>query len=220
MSLSAAVSLALNATSIPHPYFPLDAIIPGYEANAWTVPALLSVFFGVCTVLFVATYHVAKTIQPKLTAGELITIMWFVLSGSIHLVFEGYYAQNFATLGSKQTVLGQMWKEYAFSDSRYLTSNSFVLCVETITAIAWGPGCLLVAWLIIKRHPLRYSIQALVSLGEMYGDIIYYATVAFDHVVLGVTYSRPEPFYFWFYFIFMNAIWIVVPASEWYVTGF
>ncbi|QIW96350.1 hypothetical protein AMS68_001868 [Peltaster fructicola] len=211
----ATIQSIFNAsTAIPHPYFPLDAIIPDWEANKWSVPALLSVFFGICTALFTATYYVAKRIQPKLTVGELTTIMWFVLSGSIHLVFEGYYAHNFATLGAKQTLMGQMWKEYAFSDSRYLTSNSLVLCVESITAVLWGPGCLLVAWLIVIRHPLRYSMQALVSFGELYGDIIYFATVAFDHAVLGVSYSRPEPFYFWFYFIFMNAIWIVVPGGE------
>lgn len=197
-----------------HPYYPVNIIIPDYEANAWTVPALLSVFFGVCTVLFLATYRVAKSIQPGLTNGELITIMWFVLSGGIHIIFEGYFASNFATIGSKQTIMGQMWKEYAFSDSRYLTSNSFVLCVEALTAITWGPGCLIVAWLIVHRHPLRYPLQALVSMGEMYGDVIYYATVAFDHVVHGIQYTRPEPFYFWFYFIFMNAIWIVVPACK------
>ena len=28
----------------------------------------------------------------------------------------------------------------------------------------------------------------------------------------GLKHSRPEPLYFWFYFVFMNAIWIVVPG--------
>ncbi len=41
-----------------------------------------------------------------------------------------------------QDLFGQLWKEYAMSDSRYLTSDPFVLCMETVTAV----GLLLVDW--------------------------------------------------------------------------
>nr|POE86490.1 3-beta-hydroxysteroid-delta(8),delta(7)-isomerase [Quercus suber] len=60
---------------------------------------------------------------------------------------------------------------------------------------------------------MRFPLQMIVSMGQFYGDVLYYATVAFDHVLLGVSYSRPEPFYFWCYFFFMNFIWIVIPGS-------
>jgi cholestenol Delta-isomerase len=218
-----AASLASNLTtmSLPaHPYYPLDATIDSYAANEWSVPALLSVFFGACTLLFTGTYFLAKRITASLkppvtlTTGELLTIMWFVLSGSIHIFFEGYYAFNYATLGGKQTLIGQMWKEYAFSDSRYLTKNSFVLCMETVTAVCWGPGCFIVAALIMLRHPGRFPVQMVVSMGQFYGDALYYATSAFDHYVMGVTYSRPEAFYFWFYFVLMNFFWIVIPGCK------
>jgi cholestenol delta-isomerase len=33
----------------------------------------------------------------------------------------------------------------------------------------------------------------------------------FDHWILNLTYSRPEAAYFWGYFVFMNAFWIVIP---------
>lgn len=36
---------------------------------------------------------------------------------------------------AKTDFFGQLWKEYAFSDSRYLTSDPFVLCMETVTAV-------------------------------------------------------------------------------------
>lgn len=209
--------LAVNATHLAattNPYYPIGSYIPGYTANEWSVPALLGVFFGVCLVLFTSTYVVARRVQPDLSKHELITIMWFVLSGSIHIIFEGYYAVNFATLGAKQTIMGQMWKEYAFSDSRYLTQNAFVLCVESMTAICWGPGCLLVAALIMLRHPFRFPVQMIVSMGQLYGDALYYATSIFDHYVAGISYSRPEAFYFWFYFVLMNAFWIVIPGCK------
>jgi len=205
-------NLAQSATQ--HPYYPLDASINGYAANEWSVPALLSVFFGACSILFSSTYLIAKKINATLSTGELMTIMWFVLSGAIHVFFEGYYAANYATLGGKQTLIGQMWKEYAFSDSRYLTQNSLVLCMETVTAVCWGPGCLIVAALIMLRNPYRFPAQMVVSMGQLYGDLLYYATSFFDHAVLGIVYYRPEPFYFWFYFVTMNAFWIAIPGCK------
>lgn len=155
-----------------------------------------------------------------------------VLGGCIHLFFEGYYAINQAQMGSLQTLFGQLWKEYALSDSRYLTQNAFVLCMESITAVstrpvscinmrrltlfqfAWGPMCFCVAAMIALRHPLRHPLQAMVSLGQIYGDVLYYATSMFDHYMLGVTYSRPEAYYFWGYYFLMNFFWIVIPGSK------
>lgn len=34
-----------------------------------------------------------------------------------------------------QDLFGQMWKEYSYADSRYLTSDPFVLCMESVTAV-------------------------------------------------------------------------------------
>lgn len=58
------------------------------------------------------------------------------LGGCIHLFFEGYFAYNFRSMGNKQDLFGQLWKEYSLSDSRYLTKDAFVLCMETITAVS------------------------------------------------------------------------------------
>ena len=39
-------------------------------------------------------------------------------------------------MGGAQDMLGQLWKEYALSDSRYLTSDTLVLCMESITVVS------------------------------------------------------------------------------------
>jgi cholestenol Delta-isomerase len=31
--------------------------------------------------------------------------------------------------------------------------------------------------------------------------------------MFNISYSRPEAFYFWVYFVGMNAFWIVIPAA-------
>ncbi|KAI9789542.1 MAG: hypothetical protein M1816_005949 [Peltula sp. TS41687] len=116
-------------------------------------------------------------------------------------------------MASKRHLFGQMWKEYAHSDSRYLTSDPFVLCMESVTAVCWGPLSFLVAWLIMSSHPLRYPLQAVVSLGQLYGDVLYYATSLFDHYHKGLIYSRPEAYYYWGYFFLLNLFWIVIPGA-------
>ena len=39
-------------------------------------------------------------------------------------------------MGSRQDIIGQLWKEYALSDSRYMTADTLVLCMETITVVS------------------------------------------------------------------------------------
>lgn len=77
----------------------------------------------------------------------------------------------------------------------------------------WGPLCFVVAYMILVAHPLRMPLQAIVSVGQIYGDILYYATSMFDLYHKNVIYCRPEGFYFWGYFFFMNFIWIVIPGG-------
>ena len=48
----------------------------------------------------------------------------------------GYFSLNHTAMGAPQDLFGQWWKEYAHSDSRYLTSDAFVLCMETVTAVS------------------------------------------------------------------------------------
>lgn len=67
------------------------------------------------------------------------------------------------------------------------------------------------AYLIATRHSLRHPIQMLVCMSHLYGDALYYATSLFEDYVNGRPFCRPEPYYFWLYYFFMNFIWIVVP---------
>ena len=68
--------------------------------------------------------------------------------------------------------------------------------------------------MITTQHPMRYPLQAIVSLGQLYGDVLYYATSMFDHYLMDITYSRPEAYYFWGYYFLMNWFWIVIPACK------
>lgn len=40
------------------------------------------------------------------------------------------------SLAGSQRLFAQLWKEYALSDSRYVTSDPFMLCIETLTVVS------------------------------------------------------------------------------------
>lgn len=51
-------------------------------------------------------------------------------------LFAGYYLVYRHQLPGMSTLFAQLWKEYALSDSRYLTHDVFTISVETITAVS------------------------------------------------------------------------------------
>lgn len=110
--------------------------------------------------------------------------------------------------------LGQGWKEYSKCDSLYMTGDSFIVSMETVTSFAWGPLCLIEGWFILTNSLWRHALQLLVSAGQFYGDFLHFATVLVEHEERHVVYSSPEPLYFWGYFVGMNMFWIVIPACE------
>jgi len=196
----------------PHPFYPIEVELIGYLANDKSTLSLLLIFLAGLIVICTTSWCVVSKYYPRVRTVDKWALLWFMSTGTIHLFFEGYFSLNHTRMAPAQDLFGQMWKEYAYSDSRYLTSDPFVLCMETITAFAWGPLSYYVAYLITTQSSFRYPLQAVVSLGQIYGDVLYYATCMFDHYHKSLTYCRPEAYYFWFYFFFMNFIWIVIPG--------
>lgn len=47
------------------------------------------------------------------------------------------------------------------------------------------------------------------SVCQIYGDVLYYGTCYLEDFI----HSRPEPLYFWVYFVLLNALWIVIPST-------
>ncbi|KAH7363294.1 3-beta-hydroxysteroid-Delta(8),Delta(7)-isomerase [Plectosphaerella cucumerina] len=195
-----------------HPFYPLGVAIPNYSANTMSTPVILAWFCGIGATIILPTLAIAKSKRPGIPKSELATAAWFVLCAFIHFFLEGYFALHFDTLAGDMTLLGQMWKEYSLSDSRYLTGDTFVVCMETITAVFWGPLSILCASTIVSESPWRHPLQIVISLGQLYGDVLYYATCTFEEHARATLYSRPERYYFWGYYVLLNAFWIVIPS--------
>ncbi|KAF1816690.1 Emopamil-binding protein [Eremomyces bilateralis CBS 781.70] len=197
---------------IVHPYFPVESVLLGYVANDWTVKDIFGVFFGAILAVAVTTRVVSHYINPKLSVRDQWLVVWFILSGTIHIVIEGYFSLNHRNMPPMQDYLGQGWKEYSKGDSRYLTIDPFLVSMETVTAFAWGPLCYIEAWYTLIDHPYRHPVQVLVSTGQFYGDVLYFTTYLGDYLYDGLNYSRPEALYFWGYVVGLNAFWFVIPG--------
>lgn len=124
----------------------------------------------------------------------------------------GYFVLNHASVTTKHATLAQLWKEYSLSDSRYLTSDPFMVCMEAVTAWAWGPLSFFCAFAIVTQCPLRHPVQILLSIGQLYGCVLYFAIAHFSDAVQGVAYSRPEACYYYGYYVAFNAPWIIIPS--------
>lgn len=198
--------------AVAHPFSTYEREIVDYVPNTLSSLALVSCFGAGCVAMFASTHAIIQKCRPSLSTCDRFLMMWFVMCGFIHFFFEGYFAYNFEHMPSRTDLFGQLWKEYSLSDSRYQTKDSFVTCMEAITAVAWGPLSFAIAYFILVDHPLRHPISIIVSLGQFYGDVLYYATCFFNEKVYNEVYCRPEAFYFYAYYVLMNAFWIVIPG--------
>ncbi|KAL5612041.1 hypothetical protein BROUX41_000397 [Berkeleyomyces rouxiae] len=192
------------------PYYPLGVDIIGYVPNTLSTPQILLSFIGSISLVLAPTFLAARRL--KLSRYETTAVMWFMLNGLIHFVLEGFYSRNFPTLAGSDSILAQAWKEYSLSDSRYLTNDPFMIVMESITAYLWGPICFTLVVFTITDHPLRLPLQIVVCVGQIYGDVLYYGTAFLLSILYGTQSSRPEAYYFYGYFIFLNSFWIAIPG--------
>ncbi|KAI1180149.1 Emopamil-binding protein [Nemania sp. FL0916] len=195
-----------------HPYYPPGVHIPAYAANEASVPVLLAALGGTLGITVLVAALIARKYNPRLDAKRLAVFCWFVMNACLHCGFEGYFVLNHTTVASSQTLPAQLWKEYALSDSRYLTSDFFMLSVESITVFIWGPLCLATALAIARGSPSRHALQIIACVAHLYGVALYYATSQCEAYFAGQSHSRPEFVYFWVYYVGFNLPWAVVPA--------
>uniref|UniRef100_A0A8C9QGS6 EXPERA domain-containing protein n=1 Tax=Spermophilus dauricus TaxID=99837 RepID=A0A8C9QGS6_SPEDA len=201
--------MATNAGPL-HPYWPRHLRLDNFVPNDLPTWHILAGLFSVSGVVVVTTWLLSgRAAVVPLGTWRRLSLCWFAVCAFIHLVIEGWFVLYHEVLLGDQVFLSQLWKEYSKGDSRYIINDNFTICMETITACLWGPLSLWVVIAFLRQQPLRFVLQFLVSVGQLYGDVLYFLTEyrdGFQHGEFG------HPLYFWFYFVFMNALWLVLPA--------
>ncbi|KAJ7317525.1 hypothetical protein JRQ81_003687 [Phrynocephalus forsythii] len=197
---------------VPHPYWPRDLKLPHYIPNDRPMWQILAFLFSVSGTLLILTWLASgwrSRTTPALGTWRSLAVSWFAVCGFIHGVIEGWFSLYHMEIPGDQSFLSQLWKEYAKGDSRYIIGDNFTVCMETITAFTWGPLSLWTVLAFLSGQSHRFVLQLVVSVGQLYGVILYFFTEYRD------SFSHSEmwhPVYFWFYFVFMNVLWIVIPS--------
>jgi len=142
--------------------------------------------------------------------GGFIHIIFEGLSSSISKLFIqvytiGHFFRNHKTLISLNDIISQEWKEYAKSDSRYLSSDSFLLAIEMVTSVRssfpsfWGIQ-------LILRH-LTACLGSLVSLHSIRNRQSIPFTPRLNGNDVLCTYLRECPL------LHYNLLWRLSPQS-------
>ncbi|XP_033624091.1 3-beta-hydroxysteroid-Delta(8),Delta(7)-isomerase-like [Asterias rubens] len=202
--------MAPSTDNVSHPYYPLDLHLPHYVDNSRSVEVILSVVVAFFVVFYLITWMVVgkDRFGRRLRLDERAVLCWFGMSGSIHLILEGYLTLNSGTVAGHNDILAQIWKEYAKGDSRYVSNDTCTIVLENITAWLEGPGCFITVWAFLNRSSMRHVMQLAVSIGQFYGVLIYFITEYVEDFAHG---PRFHPYYFWLYVIGFNAPWVIVP---------
>ncbi|KAJ2520486.1 hypothetical protein H4217_002012 [Coemansia sp. RSA 1939] len=206
-------------TRPPHPYCPPTLELPGYAEPAHRTSALVLTMGASITVLILAASRLYWTRHTNAVSGgggiplpDRLAALWFVVCGALHTVFELYYIVHSATLAQERTLVADLWKEYALSDSRYVAATPMVRALESVTVLVTGPLCWTVAYATwsgkTHLHPVRHLAQLSASLLHLYSVSIYYGT---ELVGSAVSNCRPEHIYYYGYFVAMNLPWLLVP---------
>lgn len=190
-----------------HPYVPETLELPGFVPNLLSITQIL-LGYGLASVAVVLLVWFLSGKFRHLFGVDRLLMCWWAFTGLTHLVLEGYFV--FTPDFYKKTTpifLAEVWKEYSKGDSRYAARDSAVVVVEGITSVLEGPASLLLVYAIASQRAYSHPLQLAVCLGQLYGCIVYFFTTWLD----GEEYAA-GPFYFWFYYIFMNFIWVVIPS--------
>jgi cholestenol delta-isomerase len=192
-----------------HPFYPPDLKLPNYVNPTLSLFEILIPFFGAILGVMIFSYLMTFPKRSTLSSNDRFTVVWFGVCGCIHTFFEGYFVVNHSSIVGDNSFFGQVWKEYAMSDSRYLISDPTVLIIELLTAFIEGPLCFLTIHAIMTRKNYRHVLQIIISFGQLYGCILYYLTSYLDNF----KHSHPSPMYFYGYFVLMNLPWIYIPIK-------
>ena len=117
-----------------HPYYPRTLELGHYVPNRIPMMTLLGIVGSAFTAIVAISFLSARLLKNR-SAFDSGRFSWFIMCALMHCLFEGYWLSHHETIAGQSDLLAELWKEYAYSDSRYVSSDAVVVALETITIV-------------------------------------------------------------------------------------
>ena len=147
----------------------------------------------------------------NLSFGDKMTIAFSLVTSFLHIYVSGTFVLFATNTGSSSWMLA-IWKMMGRYDSRYTSSDAFLVSSSGFMAFVVGPLLLLYTWTIVNNHPVRQVCGIITYSLEIYTYILYFAIAIHSRK----TISMENPTSFILLFLCLNLfrcffpVWIVV----------
>jgi len=150
---------------------------------------------------------------PTSSRQRWVVIVWSLVSGIIHIGWEGSWSLLAPWLAEPWARHGwaQYWTLYGLADARYVHADPFVRILELVTGTivaALNLGC---AWSVLRQRNGRGTAIALLiaSVMEVYGTILYFGSEMLNGWRNVDTGSFVHT---WLMFFGLNTLWLIFPG--------
>jgi hypothetical protein len=151
-----------------------------------------------------------RQISRRLHFSDLVTIGWYAIDAFTHLSIElGYLVLALTSTPAKSdTYLGWIWREYGRADSRWAVRDANVISIEFLTVFI-GLLCIMQIYGCFFKTAWRHPLQIIICVSELYGG---WMTFCPEWVDGSPNLDTSDPILLWIYLVFMNGLWVVIPA--------
>jgi hypothetical protein len=146
-----------------------------------------------------------------LSLGDKVTVAFSLLTSFLHIYVSGTFVL-FATNTNNSSWMLAIWKTMGKYDSRYTSSDPFLVSSSGFMAFVVGPLLLMYVWAVVNKHPVRQVCGIITYSLEIYTYILYFAIAIHTRN----TISLQNPMTFILLFLCLNLVrcafpvWIVV----------
>jgi hypothetical protein len=159
--------------------------------------------------------------------ADQIALVWFALDAMTHLTMEANFLYYATVKGGASAHLNdpfaRIWNLYGRADTRWAEAwEPATVSVEFPTVFLAGFGAVAILYGIATHAPWRHLAVVVISTLELIGGWYTFAPSVFDDIrnpskpsALAGCYNADGSYKFvefWIFIVFMNCLWVVVPA--------
>mmetsp|Transcript_14441 Transcript_14441/g.23917 ORF Transcript_14441/g.23917 Transcript_14441/m.23917 type:complete len:1061 (+) Transcript_14441:165-3347(+) len=142
-----------------------------------------------------------------LSFGDKVTVAFSLLTSFLHIYVSGTFVL-FATNTNNSSWMLAIWKTMGKYDSRYTSSDAFLVSSSGFMAFVVGPLLLVYVWTIVNNHPVRQVCGIITYSLEIYTYILYFAIAIHTRN----TISLQNPITFILLFLCLNLVRCAFPV--------